>query len=188
MTTEITAKAEIHADVTLEEYKAASLIANRRNGALRILPLIVLLSAVMLAIGLCTVNWYHITPLSLLISLLICLSCPIMLILLFWMIPDSVKKKAEKDFVTYQTLMEPAVIRLYADDAVTQTQYLTLTDSYAMMNECIETPTLFVLIKDSERLLIVPKRCLKTEQAGEVTAFLRLVFSRKRRVMKNWIF
>lgn len=52
--------------------------------------------------------------------------------------------------------MEPAQVQLYLDYAETHTPALVLTDSYALMEECIETPRLILLRKDEERLLILP--------------------------------
>lgn len=47
--------------------------------------------------------------------------------------------------------MQPASVRLYADNAVTVTPTLTLYDQYALIRECVETQELLILIKDRER-------------------------------------
>lgn len=82
----------------------------------------------------------------------------------------------------------PATVRLYADNAVTVTPTLTLYDQYALIRECVETPDLVILIKDRERQLVIPKRCLPTEKREEILEFLRLTFIRRRRVMRSWLF
>lgn len=41
-------------------------------------------------------------------------------------------------------------------------------------------------VKDRERLLILPKRCLPAGEKEKTLEFLRLVFIRKRRVMRAW--
>ena len=120
--------------------------------------------------------------------LMICLLCPFFLIVFFVILPGILKKRAGGYYKTYDALMNPATLRLYADNAITEAQSITLTDPYALMSGCIETPELVVLIKDRERMLIIPKRCLPPECAQEVVSFLRTVFSRRRRVRKNWVF
>lgn len=62
--------------------------------------------------------------------------------------------------------MEPAQVQLYLDYAETHTPALVLTDSYALMEECIETPRLILLRKDEERLLILPRRCFAEQADG----------------------
>lgn len=181
-------KAEIQIDITVDDFKKASLLAARRNGLLRSLPLIVLLSAALLFIGLCSFNWFESKYSSAFVPMLLCLACFLLILFFFVVLPNSIKKQAEVNFKTYQNLMEPLSLRLYADNAVTESSCLTLTDSYALMSECIETPEMFVLIKDSERMLVIPKRCLPQEKSKEIIAFLRLVFARHRHFMKNWIF
>ena len=83
--------------------------------------------------------------------------------------------------------MEDAELWLYADYAVTKTPSLSLHDQYALIGECIETPELLVFIRESDRLLILPKRCLPPERREELLEFLRTTFVR-RRVMRSWIF
>lgn len=188
METEITPKAELKLETTLEDYTRASLLAARRNGPLRPLPLVVLIAALLLFIGLCSFNYFMAKYYSVFIPFFFCFCCIALLLFFFSILPHSVKRSAEKNFSTYQALMGTVTLKLYADNMITESSILTLTDSYALMAECIETPDLFVIIKDKERLLVLPKRCLPQKQADEITAFLRLVFARRRHFMRNWIF
>ena len=98
------------------------------------------------------------------------------------------RKRAAADFVIFDELLQPATVRLYADNTVTVTPTLTLYDQYALIRECVETPDLVILIKDRERQLVIPKRCLPTEKREEILEFLRLTFIRRRRVMRSWLF
>ena len=75
------------------------------------------------------------------------------------------------------------VVRLYADDVRTDTALVRLTDQYALLALCVETPELLVFLKDRDRLLILPKRCLPAEQKDDALEFLRLVFIRKRKAV-----
>ena len=84
--------------------------------------------------------------------------------------------------------MKDSVVRLYADDVRTDTALVRLTDQYALLALCVETPELLVFLKDRDRLLILPKRCLPAEQKDDALEFLRLVFIRKRKVMRRWYF
>ena len=56
------------------------------------------------------------------------------------------------------------------------------------MVELLETKELLVFVKDRERRLVLPKRCLPPEKEKEALEFLRLTFTRKRRLMHGWIF
>lgn len=172
--------------VTEEEYVQAALFMSRRCGTLRSLPLVVVLAAALLGVGLCSLSWFSATFFSLLIPLLFCFTAVLLLILIFRVEPARVKKQAREQYTTFSQLLQPATLSLFADDAITQTPTLKLTDPYALLVECIETPTLFLLIKDNERQLILPKRCIPPEQQENVHEFLRLVFIRKRRLMAHW--
>lgn len=188
METELTPKAELKLETTLDDYTKASLLAARRNGPLRALPFVVLAAALLLFVGLCSLQYFMAKYYSFFIPLLLCLCCVILLLFFFSILPHSLKKQAARNFDTYRALMGTVTLRLYADTMVTESPLLTLTDSYALMAECIETPELFIILKDRERLLVLPKRCLPPKQADEITAFLRLVFARRRHFMRNWIF
>ena len=188
MNTQPLAKAEIHNTVSLQEYQTACLLVQRRFGGLRALPYIVLVAAGLLYFGLSALQGGYTDFFSFAIALLLCLGCPGLLLIGLWMMPSMTKKRAAKDYETYQSLMQPAVMRLYADEMVTQSPTLVLTDPYAVMTGCIETPSMLILVKDRERLLIIPKNNLSVDQYEEVLSFFRLVFARRRMVMKNWLF
>lgn len=172
--------------VTEEEYTQAALFVSRRCGMLRSLPLVVALAMLLLLVGLGSLSWFSATFFSLLIPFLFCMTAVLLLILIFRVEPARVKKQAREQYATFSQLLQPATLQLFADNAVTHTPTLTLTDPYALLPECIETPTLFIFIKDNERRLILPKRCILAEEQEQVYEFLRLCFTRKRRLMKHW--
>ncbi|MDD3692838.1 MAG: YcxB family protein [Oscillospiraceae bacterium] len=188
MSEQLLNKAEISIDPTDKEYKDAWLLAERAGGWLRPLPLVVFIAAALLFAGLCSLDWFRHNYSSVFLPLLLCFCCPVLLMVFFFVVPKKIETQASRDYLTYKTLMAKATIKLNADTVVTSTENLTFNDSYALMAGCIETPQLFVLIKDRERILIIPKRCLPTENADNIVKFLRHVFARKRRVMKNWAF
>lgn len=181
-------KAEIKINSTIHEYKEAWLLTERTMGWLRQIPAAVFVSAALLLAGMCSFNWFRQNYSTVFFPLLLCILCPIVLMFYFIILPQAIKFRAAKDFKTHLTLMGNASLQLYADNAVTQTETLTFNDPYALMVGCVETPMLFVLIKDHERILIIPKRCLPPERAEEISDFLRHVFARRRRVMKCWVF
>lgn len=187
MQTETPPRAEFEVKLEKKEYIAAALIGARRSGALRSAPLVIAVSLALLAAGMLTMNWFQATS-TILVPVVMCLSCPLLLILFFGMEPGGVRKRAAADFVVFDELLQPATVRLYADNAVTVTSTLTLYDQYALIRECVETPDLVILIKDRERQLVIPKRCLPTEKREEILEFLRLTFIRRRRVMRSWLF
>lgn len=181
-------KPEILIDTTEKEYKEAWLLAERANGWLRPLWLVVFISAALLFTGLCTLDWFRHSYSSVFLPLLLCFCCPTLLIVYFFIVPEKIKSQASRDFLTYKTFMTNAKLMLNADNVVTTTENLTFNDSYALIAGCIETPRLFVLVKDKERILIIPKRCLPPENADSIVGFFRHVFARKIKVMKNWVF
>ncbi len=73
-----------------------------------------------------------------------------MLLYIFRLEPQRIRRRAAKDYETYHALMEDAELWLYADYAVTKTPSLSLHDQYALIGECIETPELLVFIRESD--------------------------------------
>ena len=124
MQTETPPRAEFEVKLEKKEYIAAALIGARRSGALRSAPLVVVVSLVLLAAGMLTMNWFQATS-TILVPVVMCLSCPLLLILFFGVEPGGVRKRAAADFVTFDELLQPATVRLYADNAVTVTPTLT---------------------------------------------------------------
>lgn len=172
-------------DVTEKEYVRAVLFASRRIGTLRSAPLILILGLVLLTVGLCAFSWF---PSSLLLPVFLCVSGPLLVLLFYLAEPAAVKKSARRDYVTFAQMMRDSRMELSPDEVKTTTACMTLTDPYALMACLIETPDLLVFVKDRERLLILPKRCLPGEEMDKTLEFLRLVFIRKRRVMRAWWF
>ena len=180
MQTETPPRAAFEVKLEKKEYVAAALIGARRSGVLRSAPMVVVISLALLAVGLLTMNWFQATS-TILVPVVMCLACPLLLILFFGVEPGGVRKRAAADFAAFDGLMQP-------DNAVTVTPTLTLYDQYALIRECVETQELLILIKDRERQLVIPKRCLPPEKREEILEFLRLTFIRRRRVMRSWLF
>ena len=157
-------RAELTVDLTRGEYTQAALIAARLRGSLHPAPLIVVVAAVLLMVGMFSFGWFR----SPLIPILLLAAGPLLLLLFFGVEPADVQRRAARDYETYRAMMQ-------------------LTDQYALMACCVETPTLFVFVKDRERQMVLPKRCLPAEQRDEIIDFLRLTFVRRRRVMRNWL-
>lgn len=169
---------------TREEYVEASLIAAGRGGRLRGAPVWLLLAAVLLFAGMSTVGAW-----SVLLGVLLLAAGALLVLWVLLIEPGRIRKQARAEWETYRALLEPAQVRLYPDVVETYTPYLTLTDSYALMEECIETPRLVILRKDADRLLLLPRRCFSEQAQGEAALeFLRQTFARKRRVKRNWLF
>lgn len=178
-------RAEFPVNVTKEEYVRAALIAARRTGTLRSTPFVVGAASLVLLIGAFSFRWPAVPPL---ISVFFCALCPLLLLLFFVAEPAAVRRQAERDYIVYVALFCPATMRLFPDNVVTAAPTLTLTDQYALMPECIETPELVLFLKDRERFLILPKRCIPEEQRADVLEQIRVTFIRRRRVMRNWMF
>lgn len=184
MPAQIDSRGEFPVDITEKEYVQAALLASRRYGSLQAAPGILIAGLLCLALGLFAVSWGDTFRLT---GLLLCVIGPAAAVVFFLAEPAAVRRQARKDYPVFQALMAGSRMFLYPDHAKTVTETATFTDPYALLAYCIETPELLVFIKDRERLLIVPKRCIPTEQKESVLEFLRLTFVRKRRVMRSWI-
>ena len=178
-------RAEFPVTVTKEEYIRAALLAARRTGALRSTPVVVAAAALLLLLGAFSFGWPGV-PFS--VSVFFCVLSPLTLLLFFVAEPAAVRRQAGRDYLTYAALLCPATLRLFPDNVVTAAPHLTLTDQYALIPECVETPELLVFIKDRERFLVLPKRCIPEEQRENVLEQLRVTFIRRRRRMSNWLF
>ena len=175
-------------DLNREEYARAALIAARQSGSLRSAPLILVAAALLVTVGLFSFGWFASLFLRVAVAALFGAAGILLFLVYFVMEPAGLRRQAYRDYETYRQLMAPAEIQLFADYVRTVTPTLTLTDQYALLAICVETPELIVLMKDRERMLIVPKRCIPGGQREETLEFLRLVFVRRRRVMRNWLF
>lgn len=174
-------RAQFTAELTEAEYVQAALLVARRYGVLSAIPAAMVTGVLLLAAGVALFG-FTASPVLPVLSLLL----GGLLLLVFLVIePMGVRRQATRDFAAYARLMQPAETALYADHAETRTPYLMMQDPYALM-QCIETPQLFVLVREGEQTLILPKRCLP-EQEAEITEFLRVAFVRRRKVMHGWL-
>lgn len=182
MAQDCTLKIEFPLQITEKDYVQASLIAERRMGSLRSAWPVLILGVAILTIGLFSFSWFS-PPF---VPILLCGFGPLLILCFFIAEPAAVRKKARQNFATYQRFMEDAQLQLYPDNMQTKTSRLVFTDPYALLAGCVETPDMFVFIRDRARLLILPKRCIPPEKMEETLEFLRLTFVRRRRVMRGW--
>lgn len=175
-------------NITEEEYVAATLMASRRTGSLRGIPAAMVAAGVLLILGVASVTWFGGYNIPWVVPLVLLAACPLLLLAYLVAEPAAVRRQARRDYITYAALMCPAQAMLYADNIVTKTPVITLIDQYALMAGLVETPELLIFLKDQERLLILPKRCLPEEQRDSLLDQFRLTFIRNRRNMKSWIF
>ena len=180
-------KAVCEVNVTEQEYVTAALIGSRRTGSLRGIPAALATAGVLLILGVVSITWLRGYGIPWVVPLILIAACPLLLLAFLVAEPAAVRRQAKRDYVTYAALMCPARTALYADNIVTQTPLMTLTDQYALMAGLVETPELLIFIKDRERMIILPKRCLSEEQRDSVLEQLRLTFIRNRRFMRSWL-
>lgn len=175
-------------DVTEKEYQKAGLILARRKGTLRSAGWMMLFSLLLLVVGIWIFPWFQATYLSAVVPLLLCILCPVLLLLVLFIEPRRVQMKNQKQFQVFSTLFSGAQVRLYPDYMETKGESVTLTDPYALIGELVETADLLIFLKDQERMLVLPKRCIPEDQREKTLEFIRLTFVRKRRLMRGWLF
>ena len=78
---------EIDFELTEKEYVRAALLLSRRVGVLRSLPAVVILALLLLTAGMLAFGWFPGYPL---IPLILCLCCPLLLLLFFVVEPAGV--------------------------------------------------------------------------------------------------
>lgn len=183
MTAQNDCRGEFPVEVSEKEYVQAALLASRRYGSLRSAPAVLVIGVVLVAVGLLGIAMYGTLRA---IFLLLCILGPLMVVLFFIAEPAAVRRGARRDYPVFKELMAGGRLYLYPDHAQTVTGLAVLTDPYALMATCLETPELLVFVKDRERLLILPKRCIPPDQKDGVLEFLRLTFIRKRKVQRTW--
>lgn len=179
-------RAEITVELSPEEYEQAALLHARRVGRLRTLPFVLGATVLLLAAGLYAVRFYQNTPFSLLPAAVFLLLSVLLPLLYFTREPAAVKKAAQTDYTAFSALLCPMTVTLYEDEALTRSAQLEMRDYYALMPQLLETKELLLLIKDSDRFLAIPKRCLPKEKEEAVGEFLRRVFIRKYRRTNRW--
>lgn len=187
MAYEVPPKAICQVSVSQEEYVTAALLAARRTGSLRGIPAAIMTAGALLILGVASITWFGGYGIPWILPLILIAACPLILLVFLWAEPQALRRQARLDFASYNALMCPSHMALYADNIVTETPVMTLTDQYALMAELVETPDLLVFIKDRDRMLILPKRCLPENSREAVLEQMRLTFIRNRRVMKSWL-
>lgn len=186
MAKEKASRAEITVELSPEEYERAALLHARRVGRLRTLPVVLVAAVLLLAAGLYAVRFYQSTPLSLLPAAVFLLLSALLPLFYFTREPAAVKKAAQADYMAFSALLCPMSVTLYEDEVLTRSAYLEMRDYYALMPQLLETKELLLLIKDSDRFLAIPKRCLPEKNEEAVCEFLRRVFIRKYRRINRW--
>ena len=190
MSRQIPPKCEFSAEITLEQYIQGSLYHARWAGQLRNTLGVLTVGALLFTGGLVVLLQYiqksYANSLLLLAVVMGLSGIALPLIYLLYHLA-AVKKQAAANYPAFEKMMKPMTVRLYEDKADTVSGYLMLYDQYALMAKCVETKEFFLLIKDRDRFLLIPKDNLPNQKRGEVEEFLRLVFAGRYRKMNNII-
>ncbi len=183
-------KCEFSADITLEQYIQGCLYHARLAGRLRNALGMLALGAVLLTGGMVALLQflqrsyaYSLLWLSVLLGFL-GIALPFVYLVAN---TSAVRKQAVADFKVFQKLMQPMTVRFYEDQVDTVSEHLTLHDQYALMARCMETRDFFLLIKDRDRFLLIPKDQLPDQKRAAMEEFLRMVFARRYRKMNSLI-
>jgi len=168
-------------------YVKASVYHARRAGALRNTAVLLVACGLLLLAGIYVFRWYTGSFLSVLPALFL-LSAGLLMPLILWLEVGSVKRKAEKEYGTFSALMQPMELTLKPDSAEVSAASLKLHDPYALMVSCTETSDFFLLIKDRDRFLLIPKAAAPENQKADVTDFLRMTFARRYIRSRHWLF
>ena len=161
--------------ISKEAYIAARTIASSKNGVLRYRMPLVCLAAAMLLGGAKTVYQggnigYYMTGIILMLLGAVCA------LMALYVLPKQVGIAAERDYVTFSVLSDPANVTFESDDMCFQTDKLTRRVEYAKTRLCIETRARFVVLTDDGAMVILEKDCFEDNDA--TLAFLRDVFAR----------
>lgn len=155
----------------------AKLAASKRVGVLR-LTLSALMITAFLAIGAISVLFGNDRTVAALIGGIAVACLAVVLASAFLkIIPDAVKESAERDFVSYDNLMNGADVAFTADDMTFRSSVMVRRVEYAKTTICIERAARFVLLTDDRTVVILEKSCFSQPQ--ETVAFLRDVYARR---------
>lgn len=174
--------------LTEKEYQQAGMMVSRRCGALRICVWLSLVGVLLVAAAFYSLNWISSRPSSFLAPIALMLAGVLLLVICLAQLPRAEKRRLSADFVTFVRLMQPAAMTMGSDELVVKSENMTLHDPYGLIIECVETPEMFIFIKDKERFSVLPKRCLPAEKKQDILDYLRLQFTRRYHAMKNWLF
>lgn len=158
-----------------DAYVSAQTAASSKCGTLRYrLPLVLLAAAAVLG-GAKTLFengglGYLLTGIALLFVGAVCA------VTALYVMPKQVKEIGARDFVTFDTLSNPAQIMFESDEMVLKSECLSRRVEYAKTRLCVETNDRFVIITDDEATIVLEKACF--EEADNTVAFLRDVFAR----------
>ena len=180
----------VKAEPTAGEYRTAALVVSRRIGTLRSLPTVLLIIIALLIGGIWTAGWFRTSSSSIAVPVLIFASCAALFIIFFIVEPYNIARRAKIGFTFQQYLTKNGEIFLGADELITaigQPEFKAV-EPYALMGECMELPTMFVIVRGRERMSVIPKRCLPAGYEDEISEHLRHTFSRRYRKMRGWIF
>ncbi len=161
--------------ISKDAYVAAQTTASSKNGVLRYRLPLMLLTAAFLFGGFKNVFengglGYLLTGLLLLVFGFVCA------VVVFYAMPKQVKTVAERDYVTFDALSNPAQVVFDSDEMLLKSDMLSRRVEYAKTRLCIETNDRFVILTDDDATVVLEKACF--EQAEDTTAFLRDVFAR----------
>ncbi len=158
-------------------YTNARAAVSRRVGMLRwALPMAVL-SAALLCGGVLLLCDRAVRLSYVLTGAVLVMLATFLLLLWFKLLPDAVKRRSKRDYLSYDRLLNPVEVSFTADDMTLVSAVMTRTVAFAKTRVCIETPARFVVLTDEGYTVILEKACFADREATE--AFLRDVFARR---------
>ncbi len=103
--------------------------------------------------------------------------------LIWWLSRRRVAAIARRDFAVFASLLSPATAQLWEDEMRLVGAALTRIDPYALLPLMVETPTLFVFLREDGSFALLPKHDIPAD-GGRIHEFLRTTFARKTRRIK----
>ncbi len=162
--------------ITKDAYVAAHKTAQEKIGMLRFtVPCMVLIAALSIGGSITLFNSAGRVSYIMTGEILLLLSC-VLAVMLLAVIPKQAKKQAEKDYVSFEALSNPAEITFESDEMLIKGEALSRRVEYAKTRLCIETAERFVILTDDDAMVILEKACFAEKDA--TVAFLRDVFAR----------
>lgn len=119
----------------------------------------------------------------------LCVLIAVFLLLFFYFLflkPRSVRNYAGEVFRSQKTLALSEKIEIYRDSFRLQNEYETLCGYWTDFSECVETPGLLVLLKGTDRiLLVIDKEQRSEEEKRLLSEHFSSVYARGYRLLKK---
>ncbi len=161
--------------ISKDAYVAAHRAAQEKTGLLRFsVPTMFLIAA--LSIGGSITLYRGAGILSYIVTGEVMLLLSVALCVLLLYLPKIAAREAEKDYISFEALSNPADIIFESDEMTIKGEALARRVEYAKTRLCIETADRFVILTDDDAMVILEKACFTEKDA--TVAFLRDVFAR----------